>query len=107
MTRRPQEKTMSELSRKVFLAETAAVREHHDEQEQAATAKAEAALAPLEAKAQELREQRDAKLRAEALREAADRIDREDLPQDQVDMFDNGARWATSLLRRMADEAQR
>src|SRR5690606_35596034 len=28
----------------------------------------------------------------------------EDLPQDDVDMFDNGARWATKLLRRMADE---
>lgn len=44
--------------------------------------------------------------RADVLREAADRIDREDLPQDQVDMFDNGARWATKLLRRMADEEQ-
>ncbi|CQR59231.1 hypothetical protein [Streptomyces leeuwenhoekii] len=44
--------------------------------------------------------------RATVLREAADRIDREDLPQDDVDMFDNGARWATKLLRRMADEAQ-
>jgi hypothetical protein len=44
--------------------------------------------------------------RAAVLREAADRIDREDLPQDDVDMFDNGARWATKLLRRMADEAQ-
>jgi len=43
--------------------------------------------------------------RATVLREAADRIDREDLPQDQVDMFDNGARWATSLLRRMAAES--
>ncbi|MGW0495072.1 hypothetical protein ACWD0Z_06415 [Streptomyces sp. NPDC003007] len=44
--------------------------------------------------------------RADVLHKAADRIDREDLPQDQVDMFDNGARWATKLLRRMADEAQ-
>ena len=44
--------------------------------------------------------------RAAVLREAADRIDRTDLPQDDVDMFDNGARWATKLLRRMADEAQ-
>jgi hypothetical protein len=43
---------------------------------------------------------------ASVLRKAADRIDREDLPQDQVDMFDNGARWATSMMRRMADEAQ-
>lgn len=42
--------------------------------------------------------------RAAVLREAADRIDREDLPQDDVDMFDNGARWATKLLRRMAGE---
>ncbi|WP_435595898.1 hypothetical protein [Streptomyces albogriseolus] len=38
------------------------------------------------------------------LREAADRIDNEELPHDYVDMFDNGARWAARLLRRMADE---
>jgi hypothetical protein len=44
--------------------------------------------------------------RAAVLRDAADRIDRMDLPQDDVDMFDNGARWATKLLRRMAAEAQ-
>ena len=43
-------------------------------------------------------------VRAETLREAADRIDRMDLPQDQVDMFDNGARWATAELRRLAGE---
>jgi hypothetical protein len=106
LTRRAQEKTMSELSRKAFLA-AATVGDHLAEQEQAATAKAEAALAPLEAKARALREQRDAEHRAEVLRQAAEEIDRTELPQDQVDMFDNGARWATSLLRRMADEAQR
>jgi hypothetical protein len=43
--------------------------------------------------------------RAAVLREAADRIDATDLPQDFVDMFDNGARWATAELRRMAVEA--
>ncbi|WP_431040034.1 hypothetical protein [Streptomyces sp. P9-1] len=42
--------------------------------------------------------------RAAVLREAADRIDNEELPHDYVDMFDNGARWAARLLRRMADE---
>lgn len=40
LTRRAQEKTMSDLSRKVFLAETAAVREHLAEQEQPAAARA-------------------------------------------------------------------
>jgi hypothetical protein len=40
-----------------------------------------------------------------ALLAAADRIDAADLPQDYVDMFDNGARWATAELRRMAVEA--
>lgn len=44
--------------------------------------------------------------RAAVLREAAERIDNEELPQDYVDMFDNGARWAAKLLRRMADQAQ-
>ncbi|MFJ3021449.1 hypothetical protein ACIPH4_10925 [Streptomyces tendae] len=44
------------------------------------------------------------KHRTEVLRGAAARIDRTDLPQDDVDCFDNGARWATKLLRRMADE---
>ncbi|MFJ3037750.1 hypothetical protein [Streptomyces tendae] len=46
----------------------------------------------------------DTEIRAAALREAADRIDNEELPPDYVDMFDNGARWAAKLLRRMADE---
>jgi hypothetical protein len=40
------------------------------------------------------------------LRWAADRIDNEELPHDYVDLFDNGARWAARLLRRLADEAQ-
>lgn len=48
----------------------------------------------------------DAECSASALRKAADEIDRTDLPDDHVDMFDNGARWATSQLRRMAAEAQ-
>ncbi|WND33979.1 hypothetical protein RI578_06580 [Streptomyces sp. BB1-1-1] len=42
--------------------------------------------------------------RRAVLREAADRIDNEELPPDYVDMFDNGARWAAKLLRRVADE---
>lgn len=44
--------------------------------------------------------------RAAVLREAADRIDATDLPQDYVDMFDNGARWATTVLRRVAAETR-
>ncbi|AWT42596.1 MULTISPECIES: hypothetical protein [Streptomyces] len=44
--------------------------------------------------------------RAAILREAADRIDRPDLPPDFVDQFDSGAHWATAELRRMAAEAQ-
>ncbi|MFF7147534.1 hypothetical protein ACFZAO_05605 [Streptomyces griseoaurantiacus] len=47
-----------------------------------------------------------AAVRAAALREAANRIDNEELPDDYVDLFDNGARWAAKLLRRLADEAQ-
>ncbi|MFE4915853.1 hypothetical protein ACFRCX_30580 [Streptomyces sp. NPDC056652] len=45
--------------------------------------------------------------RATALTEAADQIDTKDLPQDHVDMFDNGARWATAEMRRMAQTAAR
>ncbi|MGW1814233.1 hypothetical protein ACWCQM_11805, partial [Streptomyces sp. NPDC002125] len=44
--------------------------------------------------------------RATVLNEAADRVDATDLPDDYIDMFDNGARWATAVLRRMAAEAQ-
>jgi len=47
-----------------------------------------------------------AAVRAATLRWAADRIDNEELPDDYVDMFDNGARWAARLLRRLADETQ-
>lgn len=43
-----------------------------------------------------------AEVRAAALEEEADRIDRTDLPQDHVDVFDNGARWVTAELRRTA-----
>ncbi|MCX0246435.1 hypothetical protein [Streptomyces drozdowiczii] len=58
-------------------------------------------LKSAEAKVERLRADR-----ATTLREAADRVDNEELPQDYVDMFDNGARWAARLLRRLADEAQ-
>jgi hypothetical protein len=44
--------------------------------------------------------------RAAILREAADTVDATDLPDDYVDLFDNGARWATTQVRRLADEAQ-
>jgi hypothetical protein len=135
---------MSDLTRKVFAAETAAVNQHLKPSSALDEARAElqrhghgpafvvalehfeaavraneraprqpideeqaaALLAPLEAKARQMREHRDATHRAAVLREAADRIDNEELPQDYVDMFDNGARWAARLLRRLADEAQ-
>ncbi|MET9158269.1 hypothetical protein ABZX56_11125 [Streptomyces parvulus] len=84
-----------DLARKMYLAEIATVREHLGEQGQADTAKAEAALAPLAAKARELRAAEDAKLRAAVLREAADRID--------AGWFTTAAS-ATAELRRMADE---
>lgn len=44
--------------------------------------------------------------RAEVLREAARWVDNEDLPQtaDDVADFCDGARWATSQLRSMADQ---
>lgn len=47
--------------------------------------------------------------RAEALREAADAVDATDLPDwyGTVDLFENGAQWATSELRRMADGKKR
>ncbi|MFC9465182.1 hypothetical protein [Streptomyces coelicoflavus] len=64
------------------------------EQRDTYLARADAVLAVLPAPAD----------RRAVLREAADRIDRTDLPQDDVDCFDNGARWATKLLRRVADE---
>ncbi|MFE0220681.1 hypothetical protein ACFW0U_07395 [Streptomyces albidoflavus] len=46
--------------------------------------------------------------RAAVLREAADLIDVTDFPEDfhVMDAFDNGAAWATTQLRRMADEAE-
>jgi len=67
-----------------------------------ATAKARAAIAPLEAKARALRAQLDAKLRADVLREAANRINA--LPQDWE--LDPGRGDSADLLRLMADEAQ-
>ncbi|CAM5671901.1 hypothetical protein STENM36S_05047 [Streptomyces tendae] len=62
-----------------------------------------------EARVSDLIDERDQLLetrtdRRAVLREAADRIDNEELPPDYVDMFDNGARWAAKLLRRVADE---
>lgn len=40
--------------------------------------------------------------RATALTEAADLLDCTDFPDDAIDLFDNGARWATAELRRLA-----
>ncbi|MDT6983713.1 hypothetical protein ACFSUJ_12065 [Streptomyces lusitanus] len=102
---------MSDLPRKMFLAETAAVREHLAEQEQQATAKAEAALAPLKAKARELEARRLAEHRAAVLREAADALDAgmerffsewPDEPRNSP--YALGQRDAANALRRMADE---
>lgn len=82
----------------------------HAEQERAATAKAEAALAPLEAKARALREQQRAKHRAEGLREAADFYDQ--LLTDMGDTVECDPRYWTAIrdvakgLRRRADEQQ-
>lgn len=42
--------------------------------------------------------------RPAVLLQAAKRIDATDFPDDFVDMFDNGARWATTELRRLAAE---
>lgn len=101
---------MSELYRKVFLAEAAAVNEHLDEQEQQATARAEAVLAPLAAKARALREEQRAKERAEVLREAADFYDQ--LLTDMGKDVDCDPRYWTAIrdvakgLRRRADDQQ-
>jgi hypothetical protein len=62
------------LTRKVFLAEIAAVNEHLADQEKAATTKAKTALGPLEAKARALHEQQHAEHRAEVLRQIAHRL---------------------------------
>ncbi|MFE7485530.1 hypothetical protein [Streptomyces sp. NPDC057552] len=43
--------------------------------------------------------------RAAVLREAAEAVDNTEFPDEYVDLFDNGARWASRLLRRLADEA--
>ncbi|MFE7535243.1 hypothetical protein ACFU67_13335 [Streptomyces rhizosphaericola] len=43
--------------------------------------------------------------RATTLREAADAVDNTEFPDEYVDLFDNGARWASRLLRRLAADA--
>ncbi|MGW5989468.1 hypothetical protein ACWFRT_13820 [Streptomyces anulatus] len=43
--------------------------------------------------------------RAAVLREAAKAVDNTEFPDEYVDLFDNGARWASRLLRRLADGA--
>lgn len=81
-----------DLARKMYLAETEAVRQHMAEQEQQATAKAKAALAPLEAKARKLREREHAEHRAAVLRELIAKAEEWD---GHITMQE---------LRRMADE---
>ncbi|WP_086780034.1 hypothetical protein [Streptomyces griseus] len=44
--------------------------------------------------------------RAAMLREAADAVNNTEFPAEYVDLFDNGARWASMLLRALADEAE-
>ncbi|MFP3990677.1 hypothetical protein U9R90_25070 [Streptomyces sp. E11-3] len=94
------------LARKVFLAETAAVRTHLADQERTATDRAAALLAPIEAKVRELKAQERAEHRAAVLREAADEIAGIDFhPNARARSLD----IATGLahrLRRMADEEQ-
>lgn len=72
------------------------------EQEQQATDKAAALLAPIEAKVRELKARERAEHRTTVLREAADAIDSgkstfPPLPR-------SGAAWAARMVRRMADE---
>ncbi|MFJ5057739.1 hypothetical protein ACIP72_36930, partial [Streptomyces cyaneofuscatus] len=43
--------------------------------------------------------------RAAVLREAAEAVDNTEFPEEYVDLFDNGAHWASRLLRRLAGEA--
>ncbi|MFB8122158.1 hypothetical protein ACFVG1_13300 [Streptomyces bacillaris] len=43
--------------------------------------------------------------RAAVLREAADAVDNTEFPDEYVDLFDNGARWASRLLCRLAADA--
>lgn len=88
--------------------------EHYEsaEQEQQATARAEAVLAPLAAKARALRGQRDAKLRADALREAAEQLLATDLgprpgrSEDYANGWSDATHRAHSHLLRLADETQ-
>ncbi|MGW2384451.1 hypothetical protein [Streptomyces sp. NPDC001658] len=47
----------------------------------------------------------EAKLRAGAFRDGADRIRRTDLPDDYIDTFDAGANWAATLMDHAAREA--
>lgn len=61
-------------------------------------------LAPLEAKARAIREQLDAKRRAEVLREAADRLDESERLRNLTDDHMHDVNAAANELRRMADE---
>jgi hypothetical protein len=76
------------------------------EQEQAATDRARALLAPLAAKARELKDRERAELRATVLREAADHLSRQ-----ADELWSPGTRAHTVMhgdateLRRLADEA--
>ena len=113
LTRRAQEKTMTDQTP---IAEALSAADEHSCQMQDGVgyqALAEAALAPLEAKARALREQLDAKHRAEVLREAADALLSADLgprpghTDDYRRGWDDATHRAASYLRARADEAQR
>ena len=109
LTRRAQEKTMDEQQlRQIHDIETGTTRKQRAEQEQQATARAEAALAPLEAKMRELKARERAEHRAAIYRELADQ-------QEQTAATDvirkrrsiaTARRLFAVELRRMADEAQ-
>lgn len=86
--------------------ETGTTRQQRAEQQRAATAKAEAALAPLEAKILELREEQDAKQRAEVYREVAERL-AADADQGEKEGWTRiYRRAAAAKVREWADEAR-
>lgn len=88
-------------------------RAYLDERAQAATAEAAAALAPLEAKARQLREQQRARHRAEVLRQAADAAEQTFIngvtpaASERDEIWDQAVRAVATMLRGLADEPAR
>jgi hypothetical protein len=104
---------MSDLTRKVFLAETAAVNQHlagSSAVDQARAALQQFASVPGFVDAIERFEaavranERSGETRAAVLREGADAVDSG--KQAFPETVRSGASWAARMLRRMADEAQ-